>query len=229
MSTKRPRKVKSVEKPRYELHIKQDLRPRTPNQQEVCSAVHSSLLTIVNGPAGVGKTLLAAGLGVKYMASGKVDKIVISRPVVEAGEKLGALPGDSDEKLRPYLQPLYDELGHFLSLSDMALLKNQQKLEILPLAFTRGRTLLNSFVILDEAQNATFEQLKMFITRLGVGSRMIITGDVTQSDLPYRLQGGFQKCIDRLQNIDGLSIIKMDATDIQRSPILSEIIERLGN
>lgn len=227
MSTKKVRKVKNLEKPRQEFTLKQDFRPRTPHQHDICRSVEDNVITIVNGTAGSGKTCASAGIAARYLTTGKVDKIIISRPVVEAGERLGALPGDADEKLRPYLQPLYDELSLFFSYSDIGFLKTRGLLEICPLAFARGRSFNNAFIILDEAQNATYEQLKMFFTRIGRGSKVIVNGDVSQSDLPARHRDGFQICIDRLKNTEGLNIIHMDASDIQRDPIIGIIVEKL--
>ena len=176
------------------------------------------------GPAGTGKTFLAVAAAVSQLLENKFDRIILSRPAVEAGEKLGFLPGDLKEKVDPYLRPLYDSL-YDLMPSDIALRKIQSsEIEIAPLAFMRGRTLNNSFVILDEAQNATHNQIKMFLTRCGKNSRMVVTGDPSQTDLNRRSDSGLLRSIKILSDIDGVSIIKFGQKDIVRDEMVTKII-----
>ena len=159
----------------------------------------------------------------------QVEKIVITRPVVEAGENIGYLPGTAEEKLRPYLLPIFDELLKFASYSQISEWKNSRQLEIAPLGLMRGRNFHHSFMIGDEFQNATFEQIKMFLTRTGIGSKVIITGDHSQSDLPSQHRGGFVRCIDSLDNIEGIGIVELEKDDIVRNSLIATIISRLEN
>jgi phosphate starvation-inducible PhoH-like protein len=177
------------------------------------------------GPAGTGKTYLAVAVGVSMFITGRVDKIILSRPAVEAGERLGFLPGDMKEKVDPYMQPLYDALNDFLPAKQMAKLMEDKAIEIAPLAFMRGRTLANAFVVLDEAQNATSMQMKMFLTRLGEGSRMVITGDRTQIDLPRGVQSGLADAERLLSNIPKISFNYFTSKDVVRHPLVAAIIE----
>jgi phosphate starvation-inducible PhoH-like protein len=177
------------------------------------------------GPAGTGKTYLAVAVGVNMLISGHVDKIILSRPAVEAGEKLGYLPGDMKDKVDPYMQPLYDALGDFLPGKQAAKMMEEKVIEIAPLAFMRGRTLSNAFVVLDEAQNATTMQMKMFLTRLGEGSRMVITGDRTQIDLPRGVNSGLWDAERLLKNIPKISFNYFTSKDVVRHPLVAAIIE----
>jgi phosphate starvation-inducible PhoH-like protein len=179
------------------------------------------------GPAGSGKTYTAVALAVRALKAKIVKRIILTRPAVEAGENLGFLPGDLKEKLDPYLQPLYDALRDMLSQQKLESLIQQGVIEIAPLAFMRGRTLDNAFVILDEAQNTSMEQLKMFLTRMGRNSKFIITGDITQIDLPKNQTSGLLPAIERLRNIKGIAIIELQACDIVRHRLVSKIIEAL--
>ena len=177
------------------------------------------------GPAGTGKTYLAVAVGVTMFISGAVEKIVLSRPAVEAGERLGFLPGDMKEKIDPYMQPLYDALNDFLPAKQMEKMLVEKRIEIAPLAFMRGRTLSNAFVVLDEAQNATSMQMKMFLTRLGEGSRMVITGDRTQVDLPRGTSSGLAEAERILKGVKGVSFNYFTSKDVVRHPLVGRIIE----
>jgi phosphate starvation-inducible PhoH-like protein len=181
------------------------------------------------GPAGTGKTYLAVAMGVAMMLSGQVDRIILSRPAVEAGERLGFLPGDLREKIDPYLRPLYDALHDMLSGEQIAKRLSTGDIEIAPLAFMRGRTLSNAFVILDEAQNTTPEQMKMFLTRLGPRSRMAINGDLSQIDLPRGTPSGLREAVEVLEGVEGIAITRLDAQDVIRHPLVGRIVTAYGN
>jgi phosphate starvation-inducible PhoH-like protein len=199
--------------------------PRTEAQKAYVEALFDKELSFGIGPAGTGKTYLAVAVGVNMLISGKVDKIILSRPAVEAGEKLGYLPGDMKDKVDPYMQPLYDALGDFLPGKQMAKMMEEKVIEIAPLAFMRGRTLSNAFVVLDEAQNATSMQMKMFLTRLGQGSRMVITGDRTQIDLPRGVSSGLWDAERLLKHIPKISFNYFTAKDVVRHPLVAAIID----
>ncbi len=199
--------------------------PRTDAQKAYVRALYDNELAFGIGPAGTGKTYLAVAVGVNMFIEGHVDRIILSRPAVEAGEKLGYLPGDMKEKVDPYMQPLYDALNDFLPAKQVAKLMEEKLIEIAPLAFMRGRTLGNAFVVLDEAQNATSMQMKMFLTRLGEGSRMVVTGDRTQVDLPRGVQSGLRDAERLLQRIPSISFNYFTARDVVRHPLVAAIIE----
>mgnify|MGYP006275178269 FL=1 len=200
------------------------IKPRTPNQGRLVEAAHRNDVVFAIGPAGTGKTYVAVALAVAAMNQHAVKRIVLSRPAVEAGEQLGFLPGDFYEKIDPYLRPLYDALGDMLTRERLAEYLEQNRVEIVPLAFMRGRTLKSSFVILDEAQNATTRQMKMFLTRLGPDSRAIITGDITQTDLASRRQSGLVQVQQILRGIDGIQFIYLEREDVVRHRLVREII-----
>jgi len=204
---------------------KKTVEPRTEAQKAYVQALYSNELGFGIGPAGTGKTYLAVAVGVSMFIGGHVDKIILSRPAVEAGERLGFLPGDMKEKVDPYMQPLYDALNDFLPGKQLAKLMEDKKIEIAPLAFMRGRTLANAFVVLDEAQNATVMQMKMFLTRLGEGSRMVITGDRSQVDLPRGVPSGLQDAERLLKDVDGISFNYFTAKDVVRHPLVAKIIQ----
>lgn len=199
--------------------------PRTEAQKAYVKSLFSNELAFGIGPAGTGKTYLAVAVGVSMFIGGHVDRIILSRPAVEAGEKLGYLPGDMKDKVDPYMQPLYDALNDFLPAKQMQKLIEEKRIEIAPLAFMRGRTLANAFVVLDEAQNATSMQMKMFLTRLGEGSRMVITGDRTQIDLPRGVTSGLADAERLLNNIPKISFNYFSAKDVVRHPLVAAIIE----
>ena len=177
------------------------------------------------GPAGTGKTYLAIAQAVAYLTSKRVKRIILARPAVEAGEKLGFLPGDLQEKVNPYLRPLYDALYDMLDADRVERLIDRGLIEIAPLAFMRGRTLNDAFVILDEAQNTTTEQMKMFLTRLGFGSKAVVTGDVTQIDLPQGRTSGVVQALKILGNIDGMSVVFFNDRDVARHPLVQRIVK----
>ncbi|RJE80154.1 PhoH family protein [Paracoccus sp. JM45] len=218
--------IEMFAKGKYELRTrKKSVEPRTDAQKAYVRALFENELAFGIGPAGTGKTYLAVAVGVTMLIQGEVDKIILSRPAVEAGERLGFLPGDLKEKVDPYMQPLYDALNDFLPGKQMQKLVEEKRIEIAPLAFMRGRTLSRAFVVLDEAQNASSMQMKMFLTRLGEGSRMVITGDRTQIDLPRGMQSGLVDAEKILNNVKGISFSYFTADDVVRHPLVARIIK----
>lgn len=204
---------------------KKAIEPRTEAQKAYVANLFNHELGFGIGPAGTGKTYLAVAVGVTLLITGAVEKIILSRPAVEAGERLGFLPGDLKEKVDPYMQPLYDALNDFLPAKQVEKLLQEKRIEIAPLAFMRGRTLSNAFVVLDEAQNATTMQMKMFLTRLGEGSRMVITGDRTQVDLPRGTPSGLADAERIIKGVKGVSFNYFTARDVVRHPLVGRIIE----
>ena len=198
---------------------------RTNGQQKYLKAVENNDIVFAIGPAGTGKTYQAVAMAVAALKSRSVDRIIITRPAVEAGERLGFLPGDLKEKVDPYLTPLYDALNDMIPKDKLKTFLNQKTIEIAPLAYMRGRTLHNSFIILDEAQNVTPMQMKMFLTRLGVTSKAIITGDITQIDLPMNDQSGLIDASNVLSKIDGIAFVHFDANDVVRHMLVKKIIK----
>ena len=203
---------------------KRHIGPRTPGQVKYLKALRDNELVFGLGPAGTGKTYLAVAQAVQMLGTGRVDRIVLSRPAVEAGERLGFLPGDLREKVDPYLRPLYDALHDMLPGEQVMKRLASGEIEIAPLAFMRGRTLANAFVILDEAQNTTPVQMKMFLTRLGENSRMVVTGDLSQIDLPPGTRSGLHDAIDALGQVQGISMVRFTAEDVVRHPLVSRIV-----
>ena len=201
---------------------------RSKNQQALVKSYEDNDLLFAIGPAGSGKTYTAIALAVRALKNKEVRRIILSRPAVEAGEKLGFLPGDMKEKIDPYLQPLYDALQDMIPAAKLTEYMEKGTIQIAPLAFMRGRTLSDAVVILDEAQNTTVPQLKMFLTRLGIGGKMIVTGDLTQVDLPASQKSGLRDAIERFQNIKGLRIIEFDEKDIIRHPLVKHIVAAYG-
>ncbi len=197
---------------------------RSPTQACYMRAIAENEMVFGLGPAGTGKTYLAVCAAVEMLLGGKVDHIILSRPAVEAGERLGFLPGDMREKVDPYLRPLYDALHDALSAEQVAKRLESGEIEVAPLAFMRGRTLANAFIILDEAQNATPIQMKMFLTRLGENSRMVITGDPSQTDLPNGERSGLSDAVDTVRDVDGLSFITFTDADVVRNPLVTKIV-----
>ncbi len=197
---------------------------KTVGQKKYVDAINRNSITFGIGPAGTGKTYLAVCLAVQAMKQKQVDKIILTRPAVEAGEKLGFLPGDLQTKVDPYLRPLYDALQEMLGLETYTKLMERGSIEIAPLAYMRGRTLSNAFIILDEAQNTTREQMKMFLTRLGDGSKMVITGDVTQIDLPNGKSSGLEHAEEVLKDVEGIGIIRLTDKDVVRNPLVMRIV-----
>lgn len=210
-----------------DVQLKNRLIAKSENQKLFIRAMLENEITFCQGLAGSGKTHLAVGLAIEALLADNVEKIVITRPVVEAGERLGYLPGTAEEKLHPYLMPILDEINHFITMSDYAKLKNDNKIEIVPLGLMRGRNFHSSFIVADECQNATYDQIKMLITRIGNNSRMVLTGDVGQSDLPRHNRDGFLDLISALKDVEGIGIAYLESCDIIRNPIIGRILEKL--
>ncbi|MGA8574527.1 MAG: PhoH family protein [Candidatus Cybelea sp.] len=210
-------------------HRGREVRPRTAGQRRFAQSIEDATLTFGIGPAGTGKTYLAVVMAVRALKRRDVARVILSRPAVEAGERLGFLPGDLREKFDPYMRPLFDVLGEMLDEPVLNKYMERGTLEVAPLAFMRGRTLSESFVILDEAQNATDDQLKMFLTRLGSGSKMVVTGDVTQIDLPPGQRSGLRSAAARLAEIDDVGVVELDESDIVRHPLVAKIVAAYAN
>jgi phosphate starvation-inducible PhoH-like protein len=200
------------------------VRPRTDGQARYARAMREHDLTIAVGPAGTGKTFLAVGMAVSMLRQAAVKKIVLVRPAVEAGERLGFLPGDIVAKVNPYLRPLFDALNDMMEPEQVKRYMENDIIEIVPLAFMRGRTLNQAVIILDEGQNTTVPQMKMFLTRMGNGSKIIVTGDVTQVDLPKQTRSGLIDAVQRLRGLDPISIVYLDENDIVRNPLVQQIL-----
>ncbi|HZT79519.1 MAG TPA: PhoH family protein [Gemmataceae bacterium] len=201
------------------------LRPRTDGQGRYVRAMREHDLVLCIGPAGTGKTYLAVGMAVSLLRQGQVKKIVLVRPAVEAGERLGFLPGDLVAKINPYLRPLFDALNDLMEHEQVRRYMDNDIIEIVPLAYMRGRTLNQAVIILDEGQNATVPQMKMFLTRMGQGSKIIVTGDVTQVDLPRQTRNGLTDAVQRLRNIPGIGVVYLDESDIVRNPLVQRIVQ----
>jgi len=206
-------------------HRKKAIVPKTPSQKAYIKAIKENDIVFGIGPAGTGKTYLAMAMALKYLKDNRISKIILTRPAVEAGEKLGFLPGGIAEKVHPYLTPLYDALYDMVDFDKANYLLEKGVIEIAPLAFMRGRTLNDSFIILDEAQNTTREQMKMFLTRIGFGSKAVITGDVTQIDLPKKRESGLLDAFRVLKGIEGIAFVEFKKEDVVRHPIVQKIIQ----
>lgn len=206
-------------------HTGESIAAKTPGQRNIVKASENNDIVFAIGPAGTGKTFTSVALAVRALKNRQVKKIILARPAVEAGENLGFLPGDLKEKIDPYLRPLYDALEEMIEFDKLEFQLAKNVIEIAPLAYMRGRTLNNAFVILDEAQNATNTQMKMFLTRIGFNSRAIITGDITQTDLPKKQESGLISIQNVLQQIDGISFVYLDQRDVVRHKLVREIIE----
>lgn len=201
------------------------IKPKTIGQKRYCNLISKNTITIGVGPAGTGKTYLAVAMAVTAFRSKQVNRIILTRPAVEAGEKLGFLPGDLQSKVDPYLRPLYDALFDMLGTETYQKYVERGNIEVAPLAYMRGRTLDDSFIILDEAQNTSSEQMKMFLTRLGFNSKMVITGDITQIDLPKGVRSGLKDCVKILKNIEEIGQCTFDAKDVVRHKLVQDIIK----
>ena len=206
-------------------HRGRPIRSKTLGQRAYVEAVRKHELTLAVGPAGTGKTYLAMAMAVVAIKAKEVERIVLTRPAVEAGEKLGFLPGDMTQKVDPYLRPLYDALHELMGADSYLRLAERGTVEVAPLAFMRGRTLSDAFIILDEAQNATSEQMKMFLTRLGANSRCIVTGDVSQTDLPKDKKSGLVEAVNVLRNVEGVAIVELTARDVVRHELVQRIVQ----
>ena len=220
-----------TKKSKHVVHYgkKGSIAARTKGQEKYVEIARKNDIVFSTGPAGTGKTFLAVAFAVAALQNREVDKIILCRPAVEAGESLGFLPGDLKEKIDPYLRPLYDALGEILDIEKLKPLLFNNTIEIVPLAYMRGRTLNNAFMILDEAQNASSIQMKMFLTRLGVNSKTIITGDVTQTDLPKKIESGLIQVLNLLKDIDGVGFCKLSSEDIVRHKLVKDIIQAYDN
>lgn len=204
------------------------IRPKTIGQKKYINQIRKNEMVFGIGPAGTGKTYLACAMAAKAYKNNDVQKIILTRPAVESGESLGFLPGALEEKVDPYLRPLYDALFDIFGKENTKRLKEKEIIEVVPLAYMRGRTLDNSFIILDEAQNTTKEQMKMFLTRMGMGSKVVVTGDITQIDLPNRKTSGLSVAIKVLKNIEGIEFSYLDDVDVVRHKLVKEIIKAYG-
>ena len=203
---------------------RQSVVPKTLNQKRYLQAIDAHPITFGIGPAGTGKTYLAMAMALRELLEGRVERIILTRPAVEAGEALGFLPGELQEKILPYLTPLYDAINDMIGKEQTMQLVERGIVEIAPLAYMRGRTLANAFVVLDEAQNTTHEQMMMFLTRLGDGSRMVVTGDITQTDLPRNKQSGLKEATRVLKDIERINLFYFDGQDVVRHPLVQDII-----
>ena len=203
--------------------------PKSVNQRKYLDAIDQFDIVFGVGPAGTGKTYLAMAQAVSYLVNKKVSRIILARPAVEAGEKLGFLPGDLQAKVSPYLRPLYDAIGDFVEFGEVRRYMERDIIEVAPLAYMRGRTLDNAFIILDEGQNTTRAQMQMFLTRMGRKSKIVVTGDTTQIDLPRGATSGLVDAIRRLEGIEGIGICRLDRADIVRHPLVQKIVDAYGD
>jgi phosphate starvation-inducible protein PhoH and related proteins len=226
----RETRTATTEKPRalprtlFATHRGREIRPRTEGQRALAEAMERCALTFAIGPAGTGKTFLAMAMAVRSLRAREITKIILTRPAVEAGEKLGFLPGDLKEKVDPYLRPLYDALEELLDESVVSRALERGTIEVAPLAYMRGRTLSDAFIILDEAQNATHEQLKMALTRLGHNAKMVVTGDITQIDLPPNVRPGLLDAPSLFAGIDEIAVVELGEADVVRNPLVRKIV-----
>ena len=203
------------------------LKPKTENQEDYIYLIDNNDVTLCTGPAGTGKTAVAVGLACDYLLDKRVDKIIVTRPVIESGRGLGFLPGTFEEKIHPYLIPVLEEMEFRLNTNRVQAYREEGKIEVVPLEYMRGRNFHKCFIILDEAQNATFEQLKMFVTRIGWDSKAVINGDICQTDLATKDRGGLEEFLDRLDGVDGVGIAELTEDDIIRNEIISRILNAL--
>ncbi len=206
---------------KYNYHVS----GKTENQKNYIKSIQENKITICVGPAGTGKTYIASGMGITQLIKGSYDNLIITRPLVQAGENTGYLPGSIGDKLAPFIRPIMDEVEYFAHKKDIKSLTDNGRIEILPLAFSRGRNLKDAFIIGDEMQNASYTQIKTLLTRIGKESSMVLTGDFTQSDLPKNQQGGLQKWVNILRDVEGVGVIELTKEDILRSKVVKDILE----
>ncbi len=223
--TKKMAMAAFTDKPRKVVTQRKHISPRSTTQAAYLTAIDKHSMVFGIGPAGTGKTYLAVAAGVQLLTEGKVEKMIFSRPAVEAGEHLGFLPGDMQEKIDPYLRPVYDALYDMLPQDQVVRLMASKQIEIAPLAFMRGRTLADAYVVLDEAQNTTAMQMKMFLTRMGERSKMVINGDITQTDLPYNQVSGLQEAERLLRPVKDIAFVEFTSADVVRHPLVAKIIQ----
>ncbi len=223
--TKKMAMAAFTDKPRKVVTQRKHISPRSTTQAAYLTAIDKYAMVFGIGPAGTGKTYLAVAAGVQLLTEGKVEKMIFSRPAVEAGEHLGFLPGDMQEKIDPYLRPIYDALYDMLPQDQVVRMMAAKQIEIAPLAFMRGRTLTDAYVVLDEAQNTTAMQMKMFLTRMGERSKMVINGDITQTDLPYSQTSGLQEAERLLRPVKDIAFVEFTAADVVRHPLVGKIIQ----
>ena len=210
------------------LTLQTQLKPKSPNQLEYLKSLYKSDVVLCAGPAGSGKTAIAVACACQFLVEKKVEKIVIARPTIESGRGLGHLPGTYTAKIQPYLIPVLEEINKYLSPESVRLLRNSLTIELCPLEYMRGRNFHNSFMLLDEAQNATYDQIKMFITRMGKGSKAILNGDPAQCDLYDNQKGGFDFCMKKLIDVEGISVCQLEGKDIVRNDIIARILNKLN-
>ena len=203
------------------------LKPKTKNQEDYVRAISANEVCFCTGPAGTGKTAVAVGLACDYLLDKRVEKIIVTRPVIESGRGLGFLPGTFEEKIHPYLVPVLEEMQYRLNTNRVQAYREEGRIEVVPLEYMRGRNFHNCFMILDEAQNATFEQLKMFITRIGWDSKAVINGDIDQTDLLAKDRGGLEEFLERLEDVVGVGMAELTDEDIIRNPIISKVLNAL--
>lgn len=216
------------EKEITKVRILNKLKPRTTNQSDYIRTIVENDITFCTGPAGAGKTWIPCGLACEYLLNEKINKIIITRPTVEVGSSLGYIPGSALEKVHSFMIPMFNALESFLGKTELEHHLKYKNIEVIPIQYMRGLTFWKSFIIIDEAQDATAIEIKTILTRIGNNSKMVVTGDLTQSDLPISSQGALATCINKLQNIDGIGMSKLEICDIQRSEIVKRIVERLG-
>ena len=228
MSKKREKRIHAkAQKDHFEKRNRKTLEAKSENQTKYIDAIKDSDVTFCSGPAGSGKTAIAVGVACEYLLTKKIDKIIITRPVVESGRSLGHLPGTLTAKISPYLVPILEEMKLYLGVKTLEQMRAQNIIELCPLEYMRGRNFHNAFMILDEAQNATFEQIKMFLTRIGINSKAVINGDIQQTDLDHRDRGGLNICMDHLEDINGISVCALEGRDIVRNSIIAHILNKL--